>query len=185
MADFALAFEILMRLEFSNSSNYLHKNKTERDYTIAGIYKYAHPDWLGWFIVSDTLQRHNNNVASASRELYKNNHLKELIMKFYKDKFWNRMKLDEVQDNNTATELFIFGVNAGCRNAIRKAQGIIGATVDGLIGRETIRLLNEYDAKDFDLIFDAVELQYYKDIIANKPSFAIYKDGWRNRAEYV
>ena len=185
MADFNKAFEVLMKLEFNNQSNFLHKNKTERDYTIGGIYKYAHPSWLGWFIVMDTIQRNDGNISLASRELYRNSHLKELIMQFYKQHFWNRMQLDEINNDNTAMELFIFGVNAGCRNAIRKAQKVVGADQDGLIGKITIGLLNSYDPDKFDMKFDEVENQFYEDIIKNKPSFAVYRNGWLNRASYV
>lgn len=185
MADYEKAFEILMKLEFSNPSNFLHKNKTERDYTVAGIYKYAHPKWLGWFIVMDSLQRNNGNVVSASRDLYKNYHLKELIMNFYKSQFWDRMRLDEVKNDNTATEIFVFAVNAGTRNAIRKVQKLVGADADGLMGPVTLGFINSFDPDKFDIMFDEVELKYYDDIIKNKPSFAIYKNGWKNRAEYV
>jgi len=185
MADFNKAFEILMKLEFSNSSNYLHKNSTERDYTVAGIYKYAHPKWLGWFIVMDTLERNQGNMAVSSRELYLNSHLKELVMQFYKSQFWDRMRLDQIRNDNTATELFVFAVNAGTRNAVRKAQKLVGADADGQVGPVTIGLINSFDPDKFDIMFDEVELKYYDDIIKRKPSFAVYKNGWKNRAEYV
>lgn len=185
MANFNKAFDVLMKLEFNSPNNYLHKNKTEYDYTIAGIYKYAHPNWLGWFIVMDTLQKNEGSIQASSRELYRNSHLKELIMKFYKENFWDRMRLDEIIDDNIAMELFVFGVNAGTRNAIRKAQKIIGADVDGLIGKITIGLLNSFDSNTFDIKFDELEIKFYEDIIKNKPSFAIYRQGWRNRATTV
>ena len=185
MANFKKSFDTLMKLEFNNPSNFLHKNSTERDYTIGGIYKYAHPDWLGWFIVMDTIQRNDGSIATASRELYRNSHLQELIMQFYKNHFWDRMRLDEVTDDNTAMEIFIFGVNAGTRNAIRKAQKVIGADQDGLIGKITIGLLNSFDTKQFDMKFDEVEISFYENIIKNKPSFAIYRNGWLNRANFV
>jgi len=174
-----------MKLEFNSPSNYLHKNKTERDYTVAGIYKYAHPNWLGWFIVSDTIQRDEGNISMASRELYRNTHLTELIMKFYKEKFWDRMRLDEVHSDNTATELFIFACNSGTRNAIRKAQKLTGVDADGFVGRITIGALNAFNEDEFDMKFDEVEKQFYEDLIAKKPSFSIFKKGWFNRAEYV
>lgn len=185
MADFKKSFDVLMKLEFNNASNFLHKNTTERDYTIGGIYKYAHPNWLGWFIVLDTIQRNDGSIPIASRELYRNTHLQELVMQFYKEKFWDRMHLDKIIDDNTAMEIFIFGVNAGCRNAIRKAQQVVGADTDGLIGPVTIGMLNLYDAEMFDIAFDSVELEYYDSIIKSRPSFSMYRNGWKNRAEFV
>ena len=185
MADFKKAFDVLITLEFNSPSNFLHKNKTENDYTIAGIYKAAHPNWLGWFIVSDTLAKTEGDIRLASQKLHKSIHLKEQIMDFYKRSFWDRMKLDKVDNNNTATELFVFAVNAGTRNAVRKAQKIIGVEVDGLVGPMTLNALNEYDSNTFDMKFDEVEIQFYNDLIKKRPSFAMYRNGWMNRAVSV
>ena len=185
MADFRKAFAVLEKLEYNSASNYLHKNKTENDYTVSGIYKYAHPNWLGWFIVNNALERNQGNIEATSRELYRSTHLKELVMQFYLEQFWNRLRLNEIHSDNTATEIFLFAVNSGCRNAIRKAQRVVGADEDGLIGKVTIGLLNAFDEKEFDLKFDEVEKEFYQDIINKKPSFAIFKNGWFNRAEYV
>ena len=185
MGDFRKAFAVLEKLEYNSASNYLHKNKSENDYTVAGIYKYAHPNWLGWFIVNNALERNQGNVAAASRELYKSTHLKELVMQFYIEQFWNRLRLNEVHSDNTATEIFLFAVNSGCRNAVRKAQKVVGADEDGLMGKITIGLLNAFDEKEFDLKFDEVEKEFYQNIIDKKPSFAVFKNGWFNRAEYV
>lgn len=183
--NFQIAFEILMTLEHSNPSDYLHKNSTESEYTIAGIYKSAHPNWLGWFIVNDTIQRNKGDIKAASKELYKNTHLKELVSQFYKEKFWDKMRLDEVCRSNTAVEIFVFGVNSGTRNAIRKAQKVVGVEQDGLIGKITIKALNNFDMDKFDMKFDEVEIAFYDDIIRRKPSFAIYQNGWHNRARTV
>lgn len=185
MANFKKAFDVLMKLEFNSPSNYLHKHDTERDYTVAGIYKYAHPNWLGWFIVGNALERKKGDIYAASRELYKSTHLTELVMQFYLEHFWSKMRLNDVHNDNTATELFIFATNSGTRNAIRKAQKLIDVTADGLVGPQTLRALNEYDPHEFDMKFDEVEKQFYADIIAKKPSFEIFKNGWNKRAEYV
>ena len=185
MADFKKAFDVLMTLEFNRPSNFLHKNKTENDYTVAGIYKAAHPNWLGWFIVLDTLHRAEGNITLASQQLYKNTHLKEQAMDFYKRTFWDRMKLDKVDNDNTATELFVFAVNAGTRNAVRKAQKIVGVEVDGLVGPMTLKALNNFDSNQFDMKFDEIEIQFYDDLIKKRPSFACYRAGWMNRATSV
>ena len=174
-----------MSLEFNNPNNFLHKNKGEYDYTIGGIYKTAHPNWVGWQIVLGELASNRENMSLTSSRLWHNKVFRGMVSTFYEEKFWKKMKLDQITHQNTAEELFIFGVNSGSRNAIRKAQKIVGATPDGLIGPDTIKKLNAYDPEDFDMIFDVVELQYYNDIIKNKPSFAMFKDGWRNRAKAV
>ena len=132
-----------------------------------------------------TLAAHDNDIQKASRFLYDNKSFVAMVAMFYRDEFWNKMKLDEVLYQNTAEEIFIFGVNAGKRTAIRKAQKIVGAVQDGLIGPMTIKALNDYNEAEFDMKFDNMEIEYYDYLIAKKPSFEIFKNGWRNRAEYV
>ena len=185
MSNFKKAFEILMKMEFSSPKDFLHKNSGERDYTLAGIYKYANPDWIGWHAVELQMMNLGDDIAKASEKLYESPVVRTMISQFYEKSYWKRMSLDKIESQAIAEELFIFGVNAGCRNAVRKAQGIIGVKQDGLMGPVTISALNGFDPEAFDLIFDDVEIEYYKTIIENNPSFAIFEKGWKNRAYAV
>ena len=185
MAIFEKSFILLMKLEFNKPSNFLHKNKGEDGYTVGGIYKTAHTNWYGWGIVSASVHRHDNDIKKASTELYNSQPFTRLVAVFYQENFWDKMKLDQINDQNTADEIFLFGVNSGKKNAIRKAQKIVGAEEDGIIGLQTITALNNFDAEIFSMKFDELEKQFYASIIAKKPSFSIFKEGWNNRAEYV
>ena len=184
MADFKRAFTKLMKLEFNSPSNYLHKNQGENDYTIGGIYKSAHPLWIGWLIVSVAIEK-NNTLAQASQELYHSTTIQELVAQFYKVQFWDKIKGDSIRSQNTAEEIFLFGVNSGMKNAVRKAQKIIGCETDGMVGPMTLEALNEFHEGQFDMQFDELEKQFYADLILKKPSFKIFENGWNNRAEYV
>ena len=185
MANFEKSFTLLMKLEFNKPSNLLHKNKGEDNYTVGGIYKTAHPHWYGWGIVSASIHRYNYDIKKASTELYNSSPFQRLIAVFYQEHFWNKMRLDEIVDQNTADEIFLFGVNSGKKNAIRKAQKIVNVDEDGIIGTQTITALNNFDSEIFSMKFDELEKQFYASIIAKKPSFKIFENGWNNRAEYV
>lgn len=185
MTNFKKAIELLFQLEFNNAKNFLHKNKTEKDFTVAGIYKYAHPDWIGWETVKRTIDAHGGNVEHASQDLYYNEPFRSQVNLFIKKEFWDKMKLDKIDSQIICNEIFLFGYNAGKRTAIRKAQKIVGVTVDGYIGMQTINALNNYDPSRFSMEFDELELQYYADLILQKPSFAIYRNGWVNRANFA
>lgn len=185
MSNFHKAFEKLMKLEFKDHTNFLHKNRGENDYTVGGIYRTANPHWYGWKIVMIELQANNFDIFETSSKLFNNKHFMSGIAQFFKENEWDRMKLDRIKNQNTAEEIFLFGVNSGKRNAIRKAQRLVGVYPDGLIGPITIKALNDYDPTLFDMQFDEIEKQFYADIIERKPSFAIFQNGWINRAEFV
>ena len=95
------------------------------------------------------------------------------------------MKLDYINDNIKANEMFIFGVNAGHHNAIKAAQKLVGVNTDGIIGEKTIKAINDYDTLAFDLGYDRLEVAYYQSLIEKNPSLAINERGWIRRAKAV
>lgn len=183
-ANFQESLEKLFNLEFSNPSNALHKNKGEDGVTYKGIYQTAHPHWKGWDIVKEYLNAYEN-VKDASEALFNNSLVDMLVEDFYKETFWDRAKLDYVYSQKKCDEIFIFGVNVGMRTAIRKTQKLVGVTPDGIIGSQSLKAINEFNEDTFDMKFDEIEIKYYEDIIENKPSFAIFRNGWENRAVAV
>ena len=181
-ANIEKSLKILFDLEFSIPHNALHKNKGENGLTYKGIYQTAHPKWAGWDIVEAALRFYDNDIKKSSYELFQNEDLDILVVQFYKSQFWNRAKLSEIESQKKADEIFIFGVNVGMRTAIRKTQKLVSVTSDGIIGTKSIAAINRYDEDLFDMKFDDLELQYYEDIIKRKPSFAMFRNGWKNRA---
>lgn len=184
MANFREAMKLLETLEFNSPSNILHKNSNEKDVTFYGIYKYAHPSWIGWDKVSKAIEA-TGNLERASVVLSKDEELKAQVYKFYKAQFWDVMKLDYIKDDVKANEMFIFGVNAGQANAIKAAQKLVGVSIDGIIGEKTIKAINAYDTLAFDLGYDRLEIAYYQSLIEKNPSLAINERGWENRARKI
>ena len=180
MAKIEEAFKKVLSLEFSAPANALHYNSTERGYTYMGIYEVAHPQWEGWSIIKQEFSK--SEMSKASSKLYYNNELNELVIKFYKKEFWDKMRLDEVISQNTAEELFVFGVNAGIPSAVKAAQKVVGVSVDGVIGSKTISALNSFDEKLFSSEYDKEEINHYESLVAKNPAFKVYINGWRNRA---
>jgi len=181
-ADLKKSLDILFKLEFSNPANALHKNPGENGLTYKGIYQTAHPKWDGWEIIENALYENNQDIRATSISLNNNTILDNLVVEFYRYSFWNRAKLSEINSQKKADEIFIFGVNVGMRTAARKTQKLVGVVTDGIIGNQSIKAINEFDEDLFDMQFDDLELQYYEDIIKKKPSFAMFRNGWKNRA---
>lgn len=182
MADIKISMKELLKLEFSDPKNALHKNKTEEDITYMGIYRKAHPTWSGWKTVDFYKVE---DIELWSTICYSNKKLYNKVIEFYKTQFWDKMKLDQIKDQNMATELFVFAVNVGVLKAVQAAQKIIGVVADGIIGPITLGKLNTYDKLKFDVLFDLEEIKYYERIVAKRPEYKIYFNGWKNRAYTV
>lgn len=181
MAIFEDSMKILMDLEFDSPETALEHNADETSVTYMGIYKTAHPEWIGWKIVEEKSKQYED-IKELSVKLYENSRLTEYVYDFYRKEYYVPMRLTEVLAQHTADEIFVFAVNTNCRKAIKLTQELIGVTPDGVIGKDTLRALNAYDWQKFDKDFDEVEIKHYDKIVAENPNKRIYAKGWRNRA---
>jgi lysozyme family protein len=120
-----------------------------------------------------------NMPESAARALYK---------RFY----WDPYKYKEVADQNIATKLFDFAVNANPRQAVLLVQralfdlGVISKKdIDGIWGAKTTAAINS--APPVALITEIAEQQkaYYLGLIVKDPSQAKFRAGWLKRAAWV
>ncbi len=186
MANFLKSFKIMKKREFSSAYNALHWNRGETGYTYFGIYQSAHPDWNGWNFIYDELMNEDWNIKTASFNLFSNQELLQEVKEFYILNYWNRMKLDYVASQKIADEIFIFGLNTNPRRAVKKAQKLVGVTQDGIIGAITLRALNNFDEKVFDIEYDKLEIAFYKYLVWLNPArYKRFLKGWIYRARTV
>ena len=187
MARFIKSMMELKALEFNSASNVLHHNKGEYGYTYFGIYQTSHPKWAGWREVYRLIIKYKYRLRDASRVLYKDASLTKKVYAFYKEEYWIPLKLDFLNSQKMADEIFVFSVNTNPKKAIKKAQKIVGVKVDGWIGVKTIKALNEFSEKKFDIQFDLAEIAFYKYLAFGKNSrrYRRFYDGWVNRARAV
>ena len=185
MADIKKSIELLKKVEHSNrNEKLLHKNKGEIGLTFFGIYETAHPNWKGWDIVNGYL-KFTPNIEQCSKILAGVTDLHKLVCDFYKKEFWDKARLDEVNSQKIADEIFIFGVNVGMKTAAIKAQFLVDAVPDGKIGSKTIEALNKFDEDKFDILFDEQEVEHYNKLVKLHSRFQINQTGWHNRAYAV
>ena len=179
------AMEWLKKAEFSGRDDLiLHKNQGEATVTFYGIYQKAHPMWSGWNVVLKTLnEKCDGEYRKASTILALDLNLMKKVKSFYKKEFWDRMKLDLIEDKEIATKIFLFGVHVGVVNAIKEVQKTVGTTQDGIMGKITAGAVNEF--RDFKTSFTLQQKYYYERVVASKPYTDIYLDGWINRANLI
>ncbi|MFY4756272.1 putative peptidoglycan-binding domain-containing protein [Aliarcobacter butzleri] len=185
MAKLDESMKILSWLEHNNdNTRVLHKNKGELGLTFFGIYQSAHPTLSIWNTINQVLKS-ESDTKKAGPILMKDSELLKQVNIFYKKEFWDKMRLDEINSQHIANEIFIFGANVNWKIAIKEAQKLIGVATDGIIGTQTLKALNNYDEHVFDKKFDDIEIAYYEQIVKNKPHLAHNLKGWISRALYV
>lgn len=183
MANFNLSYKNMLNLEFNSSKNALHKNIGEIGYTFMGIYEIANPDWGGWSIIKMYIKRYVS-LEKASEECYRDRNLRDLVEYFYKENFWDKMKLDNVFPFRTADLMFKFGVNTGLKRAIKYAQIVVGVKADGIVGNNTLKALNSYNPVKFESEYKALFIRYYNRLAENNPNrYGQFLNGWLNRVK--
>jgi len=103
----------------------------------------------------------------------------------YKEKYWDAVKGNQISNQKVANQIFDFGVNAGTKRSIRKAQEVLKETfnvmvVDGIIGNQTIGTLNSFDSDLFIVKFKLKRIEYYTEI-AKKTSLRKFLYAWTKR----
>lgn len=178
---FKKSFDEMLNLELSSPYNALHKNKGENGYTFMGIYESAHPSWKGWEIIYRTLELYKD-LRKASYECCQNVFLAELVEKFYKENFWDKLRLDEIKSDRIADLIFKFGVNVGIKRAVRYAQMVANVRLDGIIGNNTINALNSLDSGYFEDRYKAEFIKLYDELVKRNPDKnSRFLNGWLNR----
>ena len=162
MAEFLPAFE---RMIVNEGGYVLHTVKDDRGgMTYAGIARAFHPNWPGWRVIDQ------GETPPA-----------DLVRQFYRSNFWHPLRLDEVEHQDVAGNIFDFGVNAGLGTAAKLAQLVAGTTPDGKIGAKTLQALNTIDPDLFVARYALAKIARYRDIVTGNRTQQRFLVGWINR----
>ncbi|MDX4957219.1 glycoside hydrolase family 108 protein [Delftia acidovorans] len=162
MSEFLPAFEAMI----VNEGGYKLTNVAgdKGGMTYAGIARNRWPNWSGW----DAIDAGGRPAADAVRA-------------FYKQNFWDVMRLDDVSSQVIARHLFDFGVNAGTGTAVKIAQVVAGVTPDGAVGPLTLAALNMSDPELFSARYTIAKVARYRDIVMRDRGQIKFLLGWLNR----
>ena len=107
------------------------------------------------------------------------------VAPIYERNYWGRLKCDDIPTGLDLC-LFDFGVNAGPGRAAKFLQKIIGTTVDGGIGPQTLNALqqkiggdDDYGISDIIKEYQSARQEYYEGL----STFATFGKGWTRRVE--
>jgi len=185
MADINKALPLLFEVEFNNNpEKFLHKNRGEDGFTLGGVYQKSNPYKIDWNFIDKIFKACDKSIVRASKMLYYDNKTQNEVRFVFKDKYWDKLKLDRVVSQDIANNIFLFGVLAGVSKGAKIAQRIIGTKDDGIIGNKSLASLNVQDPKRFNKLFDNMEKEYFRELVANNDKYAKFLNGWKKRAEF-
>lgn len=98
----------------------------------------------------------------------------------YKDRFWNPMKGDDINDQQVANIIFDGFVNAGT-STLKIAQKEASTEADGIFGPHTIARINASNGK---ILFEGIKdarIRYYHMIAERREQNKKFLKGWLNR----
>lgn len=103
----------------------------------------------------------------------------------FKSGYWNPWQADQIKNQAVANIVVDWAWASGARTAIRKVQELLGVSVDGLVGNETLSAINGQDAEE---LFDRIKVARYDfvdAIVKRDPSQKRFINGWKNRIKSI
>jgi lysozyme family protein len=178
-----------------SEAGYSNHKKDKGKETFAGVSRKFHPDWQGWKIVDENKIKctinGKLNVKKLNKILFSNPQMIQLLYDFYKKEYWDINRLNEIDSQLLADNIFDAGVNCGKKTSIRFLQRAINTLsqndiiVDGIIGNQTLKLANNIDYKKLVDEFLKLRIQYHKEIVKNDPEQKVFLKNWLNRCELM
>ena len=186
MADFNIAYRITSVAE----GGYANNPKDSGGETYKGIARNIEKSWKGWPIIDAIKRRVGTNPNAIDREAAKDPVLQSLVLRTYKNNYWDKLNLDNIQDQRMANELYDTGVNMGVGTSGKFLQRVIRVatkvdlTVDGKVGSKTIDAFNALKDSDRYVVwklFNCLQGWRYVAICEAKPSQEIFLRSWASR----
>lgn len=146
MADFNTYYPKLLVQEGGYASADLAKSINDKGgETYLGIARNYNPTWAGWPIIDKYKADHGTPAHNAH---IPDANLDALAKSFSKSHYWDVLDLDQVKNQSIAEYIMDFGFNSGLANPIIAVQKILGLSVDGKVGPNTINAINSANPQD-------------------------------------
>lgn len=124
MANYKTSIGIVLQHE----GGYANDKDDRGGETYRGIARKFHQNWEGWFIVD----RHKKE-ANFPRCLKTDITLNDMVVRFYKKEFWDKIGGDKIKSEKIALQLIDSAVNEGIKSAVARAEEIVGLPKSGNI----------------------------------------------------
>jgi lysozyme family protein len=105
-------------------------------------------------------------------------------------KYWSPLRLNEIGNQSVANKLLDMAVNMGDRQAAIYAQRAVNTlagntrlTEDGVIGAETLAVVNAVNPVAYLQVLRDLSAAHYRHVAAVNPAQVVNLQGWLKRAE--
>lgn len=174
MADFKISFKITGH----NEGGYANNPNDRGGQTYAGISRNNWPNWVGWQLIDN--YKAKNGIIGIDKAMANNPNMESAIESFYKKNFWDVNKLDLINDQQIADTVYDFGVNSGVGQAAKTLQKVVGVSVDGIIGNQTVDAVNKGDAESIHNSYNLYRDEFYTEL-AKKSGQSQFLKSWLSR----
>lgn len=101
----------------------------------------------------------------------------------YKSNYWDALALDQVENSYLSTIIFDQGVNRGIDAIAKDVQRLVGVTVDGDFGPQTLAAINAATATSLGIKIIEVSQQHYISFCLNDDTQLGFLMGWIARTQ--
>ena len=99
----------------------------------------------------------------------------------FKCGYWDKWKADDIANQSIANIVVDWAWASGTVTSIKQVQKILGVSVDGIVGNDTLTAINTSGQRDlFDRIHEK-RIEFVENIVKRAPSQARFLKGWKNR----
>ena len=99
----------------------------------------------------------------------------------FKRGYWDKVKGDKIQYQSIANILVSWAWGSGSKTAIKQMQKVLGVSVDGVIGNQTLNAIHAFNEVE---LFDKCVLarkSFFESIARSNPKNLKFLKGWLNR----
>jgi lysozyme family protein len=100
----------------------------------------------------------------------------------YMRKYFRGPHFDQINDYGLQSQLTDFGVLSGPGIAIKKLQEVLNVPIDGILGPNTLMILNASNPKVIGNRLALARIKMLCKIVQNNPTQLIYLSGWVSRS---
>jgi len=200
------AFKTAYNQTLSHEGSFSNDPRDHGGMTYQGISRVKNPQWEGWAVVDSVISKLKiKTEAQIAKALQKRKDLPEMVEGFYFTSFWQRLLLDELEEEAIAIELYEQAVNQGAATAARHLQYALNLLnrngkdyqdikVDGVVGKRTLAAFKAYmqtaslptrsrerNTHTLLKILNALQFDRYRDFCAAHPDQEVFIYGWINR----
>lgn len=140
MANYNIAYNKVIKVE----GGYVNDPDDAGGETYMGISRKFNPNAKFWRII-DEIKSKNKSITNKEMNaiLKKNNSIIGEIKNIYKNKYWDKLYLDNLNSQKIAEELFDTAVNMGVSVAVKILQNSLRVRTDGKMTNDLIKQINE------------------------------------------